>query len=101
MKYRIKVFPLDGQLLYMPQIEGLLWGYNDLFYYDDMFGWSKSSGNHYDPVDIENVMINERTCLDYIKLNEEKLKCEEATTDRIKKFQKENKIRYIEVNLDE
>jgi hypothetical protein len=75
----------------MPQEKGLLWGYNDMFNYCEYFGWK----------DIQlDVMLSESSCLEFIAKFEATLKAEEEEQNLIKKFQKENKIRYIAVDLE-
>ena len=41
VKYRIKVMPWKGKLLYMPQsYNGFFWGYSDMFYLGSQSNYS-------------------------------------------------------------
>lgn len=94
MKYRIKVIPHKGQLLYIPQksYKCLWWnGWTDIIHPDSMGNYDKDFAMRY--------ICSERACLEWIKLVDDRDREYEERKVFEKKFKKDNPIRYIEVNL--
>lgn len=91
MKFRIKVFPHEGRLLYMPQRK-CLFGWKDMIHSYD----GKYVGPHH------MYLQSERTALEWIEgvISYEKAKqAKQEKKIAEKKFARANPVKYIEVHL--
>lgn len=90
-KYRIKVFPHDGRLLYVPQERRLF------FFWGDIFGINYEYP--YSDTHTYNVVATEQAAMEWIKEYTDRLAAREARQVKIKKFERDNPVRYIKVEL--
>ena len=91
VKYRIKVMPWKGKLLYMPQsYNGFFWGYSDMFYLGSQSNYSDWQMGY---------MGSEYGAKKYIQEYNERRLLEGEKVSAEKKFAGENPIYYIEVKL--
>ncbi len=87
-KYRIKVFPSNGTLLYMPQQR--IW-----FFWCDL--WQSCDGEYMKWV--QEILSSEHSALECIKqLVVQELR-EKEVNNYTKKFERDNPVRYIKVDL--